>query len=333
MTVGNTPSSNISEAKQMLASLTDNPKLLYVICPFNIGDFLVNGGLCYALQVKKRKTSCALIVCDKFKDSQIDFIGVSQIIYIPSGKMELIKDYIRENSLYETDNYIYGHFHVKNGGYDWNTSLHFFDRYRENVFGLPLGTEILPPIIEDISVEQQQKLHAMYQLSKRTVIITPYANSSTQLFSDEVWFGLVNKLKALGYIVYTNVAGKELPIKGTMRIKLTFPELVYAAGKVKCFIGRRSGIFDLLCFTDAELLCILYVDYWHDDLRKNFPDKKSYAFYYAGHYKAVLENARKRNADDLTQVQLNVPHVDASEIYFEEDMMTDAIINTVKELE
>ena len=186
---------------------------------------------------------------------------------------------------------------------------------------------------KDISVEQQQKLHAMYQLSKRTVIITPYANSSTQLFSDEVWFGLVNKLKALGYIVYTNVAGKELPIKGTMRIKLTFPELVYAAGKVKCFIGRRSGIFDLLCFTDAELLCILYVDYWHDDLRKNFPDKKSYAFYYAGHYKAVLENARKRNADDLTQVQLNVPHVDASEIYFEEDMMTDAIINTVKELE
>jgi hypothetical protein len=53
-------------------------------------------------------------------------------------KMELIKNYIRENSLYETDNYIYGHFHVKNGGYDWNTSLHFFDRYRENVFGLPL---------------------------------------------------------------------------------------------------------------------------------------------------------------------------------------------------
>ena len=86
MTVGNTPSSNISEAKQMLASLTDNPKLLYVICPFNIGDFLVNGGLCYALQVKKRKTSCALIVCDKFKDSQIDFIGVSQIIYISSEK-------------------------------------------------------------------------------------------------------------------------------------------------------------------------------------------------------------------------------------------------------
>ena len=123
MTVGNTPSSNISEAKQMLASLTDNPKLLYVICPFNIGDFLVNGGLCYALQVKKRKTSCALIVCDKFKDSQIDFIGVSQIIYIPSEKMEIIKDYIRENSLYETDNYIYGHFHVKNGGYDWNTKL------------------------------------------------------------------------------------------------------------------------------------------------------------------------------------------------------------------
>ena len=333
MTMDNITASNIGEAKQILDSLMDNPKLLYVICPYNIGDFLVNGGLCYALQIKKRKTSCALIVCDKFKNSQIDFVGVSQIIYIPSKTMEMIKDYIKETSLYETDNYIYGHFHIRNDDYDWNDSLHFFDRYRENVFGLPLGTEILPPLIENISMEQQQKLHAMYQLSKRTVIMTPYANSSTQIFSDDIWFGLVNKLKALGYIVYTNVAGKELPIKGTKPIRLTFPELIYVAGKVRCFIGRRSGIFDLLCFSDAELLCILYVNYWHDDLRKNFPNKKSYAFYYAGHYRGLLADAAKQiNAEDLTQVQLNFPHVDASEVYYEDDRLVDAIINTVQEL-
>ncbi len=323
---------SFDRAKHLMDSLMDNPKLLYVICPFNIGDFLVNGGLCYALQIKKRKTSCALIVCDKFKISNIDFVGVAQILYISQENMDVIREYILFSSVYETERYIYGHFHVQNNQFDWNSELSFFDRYRENVFGLPLETEILPPLIKDISLEHKQKLHALYQISNRTIILTPYANSGPQLFSDDVWVEITKRLRQQGYIVYTNVAGfKELPVQGTKPIRLTFSELYYVADKVKCFIGRRSGILDFLSFSDADILCVLYPDHWHDDLRSNFPDKKSYSFYFAGHYKEViLEYARENHIDDMDRIQISFPHVDASELYYEEGHLIDAIVNTAE---
>ncbi len=324
----------IGKAKQIINKLMDNPKLLYVICPFNIGDFLVNGGLCYALQIKKRKTSCALIVCDKFKNTNIDFVGVAKILYISQENMDIIRQYILFSSVYETERYIYGHFHVRNNQFDWNSELSFFDRYRENVFGLPLETEILPPLVKAISIEHKEKLHALHQISKRTIILTPYANSGPQLCSDGVWVEIAGRLRQQGYIVYTNVAGsKELPVQGTNPIRLTFSELYYVADKVKCFIGRRSGIMDFLSFSNADILCILHLDYWHDDLRRNFPNKKSYSFYYAGHYKeAILEFAREKHIDDMDRIQISFPHVDASEVYYEDRRLIDAVANTVGNL-
>lgn len=321
-------------AKHLMDSLMDNPKLLYVICPYNIGDFLVNGGLCYALQIKKRKTSCSLIVCDKFKNSNIDFVGVAQILYISQENMDIIREYILLSSVYETEQYIYGHFHVQDNQFVWNSDLDFFDRYRENVFGLPIETEILPPLIEDISIEHKKKLHALYQISERTIILTPYANTSPQVFSNDVWIEMVERLKKQGYTMYTNVAGvSEAPIQGTQPIRLTFSELFYVSDQVKCFIGRRSGILDFLSFSNAEILCVLYADNWHDDLRRNFPNKKSYSFYYAGYYNEILSKyAKEKQIADKTQIKLNFPHLNPLEVYYEESRLVEAIINTVKAL-
>ncbi len=313
--------------------MPDN-NILYVICPFNIGDFLVNGGLCYALQIIKRKKTCVLIVCDKFKKSGMNFIGVSQIVYIPQELMNSIRAFIIRTGRYVTERYIYGHFHVKDGKFDWNSEVDFFCRYRENVFGLPLETEILPPILDEISDEHKQELHALYRMDKSVIILAPYANSGPQLFSDDVWIRITKRLKKKGYLVYTNVAGtKEVPIKGSIPLCLSFSELFYVADKVKCFIGRRSGIMDFLSFSEAEILCILYPECWHDDLRRNFPKKKSHAFYYAGHYMDELrEYAEQNDIDDVSLVRMKFPHVNDREVFYDDDLMVNALIESVKRL-
>ena len=46
-------SDELMVGQQLLRHITRNKDILYVICPFNIGDFLINGGLCHALLKKE----------------------------------------------------------------------------------------------------------------------------------------------------------------------------------------------------------------------------------------------------------------------------------------
>ena len=244
-------------ARQLIRHMTANKNTLYVFCPYNIGDFLINGGLCHALLKKKRKQTCVLIERDRFANCGLNFVGVSEVKYIPQMLMDLIRQYICATGEYETDNYIYGHFHVRQGHYVWNDKLSFVNRYKENVFGLPLDTELIPPLIEPTTDYQKQRLHNDYVLDKkRTIILAPYANS-TKSPEEAFWEKLATELIGKGYVLYTNVADpREKVISGTAPMVTTFSELMYLAEKVNCFIGIRCGFFDLLAFTNARLLYI-----------------------------------------------------------------------------
>lgn len=270
----------------LIRHMTANKSTLYVFCPFNIGDFLINGGLCHALLKKKRKQTCILIVRDRFANCGLNFVGVKEVQYISSTLMYLIRQYIYATGEYETDNYVYGHFQMKANREDWsigliwNENLSFVNRYKENVFGLPLDTELIPPIIEPPTDFQKQRLHSDYVLDKkRTIILTPYANSTKNL-EENFWEKLASELIGKGYVLYTNVADpQEKVMAGTAPMVTTFNELIYLAEKVNCFIGLRSGIFDLLAFTNARLLYIINGPNWHDDLELNYNHLNSRAFY------------------------------------------------------
>ena len=271
--------------QHLLRHITRNKDILYVICPCNIGDFLINGGLCHALLKKKRKRACVLIERERFANSGLNFVGVMEVQYISQEHMNSIRRYIYSTREYEADNYVYGHFQMKTNyedwksGLIWNSKLSFVDRYKENVFGLPLDTELIPPIIEPLTDLQKQRLHDSYLLDEeRTIILMPYANSTKNL-EESFWTKLVSELtnKNRSYILYTNVATpREKVIPGTAPLLTTFQELVYIAEKVNCFIGLRSGIFDLLAFTNARLLYTSGADWYN--LKRNFNHTNSIAF-------------------------------------------------------
>ena len=247
--------------------------------------------------------------------------------------MELIRQYIYATGEYETDNYIYGHFHARQGHYVWNDELSFVNRYKENVFGVPLETELIPPLIEPPTDYQKQRLHTDYVLDKkRTIILAPYANSSANL-EEAFWEKLASELISKGYVLYTNVADpQEKVISGTAPIKTTFSELIYLAEKVNCFIGLRSGIFDLLAFTNARLLYIINsINCWHYNLKLNYNHLNSRAFYILNaheqeYLKTFLQQNNISSIDDL----IFDNNVSGSDISLDYEHLLEKILSAVE---
>lgn len=320
-------------AQQLFRYITADKNTLYVLCPYNIGDFLINGGFCHSLLKKKRKQSCILIERDRFADCGLNFVGVKEVRYIPHMVMDLVRQYVMATREFETDNFIYGHFHW--GTDSWNKNLSFIDRYKENVFGLPLDTELTLPLIDPPNDYQKQRLHATYVLdTERTIILAPYANSAVNL-EENFWVELLAALKQKNkdFVVYTNVSNpREKVIPGTAPIITSFSELLYLADKVKCFIGLRSGIFDLLAFTNAKLLYI-FNDInggWFYDLKLNFNHVNSKAFYLSpANEQAGLRAFMQQN--NLTDIDNVIFHgrVSGKDVALSEDSLIEKILSAV----
>lgn len=321
----------------LLRHLTPDKDILYVICPLNIGDFLINGELCHALLKRKRKKACVIIERDRFISSGLNFVGVMEVQYIPQVIMDLVRQYIYATHEYEADNYVYGHFHVGQDGYLlFNYDLSFVDRYKENVFRLPLDTELIPPIISPLTDSQKAFLNETYVLdSERTIILAPYANTYANL-EESLWIKLVAELnkKNKDYVFYTNVAApNEKPVPGTAPMFTTFPELIYLAKKVKCFIGFMSGIFDLLALTDARLLYIIKsIGLWHFDLEINFKHTNSKAFFYikdASEQENILDLMKQNNITSIDDVALFGGIVMGNDISFDMNSLIEKIISAI----
>lgn len=93
----------------------------------------------------------------------------------------------------------------------------------------------------------------------RTVIISPYANTSAKIPSD-FWENTARKYKDKGYIVCTNSSGEEEPaIKDTKAITFPLSEAIGIVETAGIFIGLRSGFCDVISSSKAKKI-ILYPD-------------------------------------------------------------------------
>ena len=164
---------------------------------------------------------------------------------------------------------------------------------------------MLPPII-DPPQHSKQRLHETYVLDKkRTIILAPYARSTNNL-DESFWAKLVAELARKDeYVFYTNVAAPdEKVIPDTAPIVTTLPEAMYVAENVNCFIGMRSGLFDLLAFTNVRLLYINPTISWQcHDLDINYNNTNSRAFYIGiaeqAHIRSFMERNNIKSVDDM----------------------------------
>ena len=135
--------------------------------------------------------------------------------------------------------------------------LYFTDLFRRFVFNLPDDVKPKHPTFRDES-ERVRKVFSEYGLlSKRTVILSPYSNTLSDL-PIEFWKDITDELVNKGYMVVTNSGGKTEPaIKGTTAVFFSLdiaPQMIEEAG---AFIGVRSGFCDVISGTKAKKI-ILY---------------------------------------------------------------------------
>lgn len=132
-------------------------------------------------------------------------------------------------------------------------------------------------------------------------------------------------------MIYTNVASpREKIIPNTAPIVTTFSEIVYIAEKVNCFIGLRSGILDLLAFTNARLLYVNNSIDWKADLNVNFNHTNSRAFYIASAsdqmgIKAFMQQNNINSIDDVNFYG----RVDGKNVALNTDSLLEKIISAV----
>ena len=280
-----------SEVQRIFVLMTD-PDKLYVVCPYRLDDVVICGVLAHAVLEKFEKESAVLIIQDSFKGFDVHFEGVSEIKYASTEELMSFRNYVKENNQYVGDNWIYGHYHMNAAGrLIIERGLNFWASYKRNVFDLPIDTPIHAPRIADISDDDKIGLGKDYVIDReRTVILAPHSHMHRPL-SPEFWSDLINRFKAEGCVVYTNIARRadgtmEQPLDGTLPMRVSLNEIYWLADKVKYIIGMRSGLFDLLAFSNAKMYCMAYRNY-SNDLNQIFPDtpSKIRTLYLAGPHK------------------------------------------------
>ena len=91
------------EIQKFIKEITPDKDRLYMFIPCSIGDFLIAGGLSYAVQMRKNKRETVLIVQERMKNLAVTFENVVDTIYLP---LDLVKAVVTSGTILFTATFI-----------------------------------------------------------------------------------------------------------------------------------------------------------------------------------------------------------------------------------
>lgn len=105
------------------------------------------------------------------------------------------------------------------------------------------------------------------------ILLCPYATVTREI-DKTIYEEIASEYAAKGYQLYTNVVNNQQKINGTQALTSSLKSIVEKGDEFSCIIGLRSGILDLLAFSNCPIIAIYpYQDPMIDffDLRKTNP--------------------------------------------------------------
>ena len=127
------------------------------------------------------------------------------------------------------------------------------------VYGLPVSTKPVKPT-------RLKQYGGLGEIEKgKAVILSPYAKSVTALKPD-IWEQIVRECCQKGLQCYTNVAGEEKALPGTIPVSPAICEIQSVVEYAGLFIGIRSGLCDVIREADCRKIA-LYPDYNYCDTK------------------------------------------------------------------
>lgn len=126
-------------------------------------------------------------------------------------------------------------------------------------YGLPITTKPVHPY-------RYKSTASINKIKKgKTVILSPYANSVV-LLNKGLWEGISEYYKRQDFEVYTNVIGDEKPVSGTKPLSAGISEMIPIVENAGTFIGIRSGLCDVIKFSECNKYA-LYPDTYYSDTK------------------------------------------------------------------
>lgn len=318
-------------ADKFIKTLTNDKKILYIIGAASMGDNIIACSLITEVLKRKKKKAAVLIALDRYRHMDIDFVGVIDKIFISDEIMRMIRVHILKNEKYESDNYIFAHPPLisKTNEYVPFDGLPLVDYYKMRVLKIPIDSRMYMPFSSGLSKNALEEIHSKYIIDdKRTIVLIKYARDRKML-SDDFWQNLVRIISKQGYIIYTNVNPDlgEVPVENTMPMFTTLSEIQYISNKVKCFIGLRCGLLDLLCTTKAKVIAIDNELNNDCELERSFSECDCKTMYYWHNYKDEICKKNKiildeRGGHTYNKQDIIVNGINLSRVFFdEEDLM------------
>jgi hypothetical protein len=220
-----------------------------VLCPFDgLGDVYWLMSYLPAFCAENGIERAAAVVVGRGSEQVVRLSGQDTAAVLTYQEMD---DLIRAVLLSEEEDYTIGFTPDRSGSpliYQ-GQSLTLFDYYRSVVYGLDSTARPAVPAYLD-EFDNVEGVPA-----GTSVIIAPYAKSVIAP-PPSFWEGIVAEQTAAGRAVYTNVAGNEQPLPGTLPLRVPLSQMVAAVEHAGTFIALRSGLCDVVHTAMARKIAV-----------------------------------------------------------------------------
>lgn len=148
-------------------------------------------------------------------------------------------------------------------------AIHYLGYKNINIIDLQRITLNLPEdsaiSIPEFSLVQESdsvnKIMNCYGLKEKEFIILAPAAKTVNMLGYDIWEKAAAYYIRHGYKVITNLKDKqEMPIKNTIGLCLTLPEIFLLSQYAEEFVSIRSGLCDLIVFSDCNMTVIYPTD-------------------------------------------------------------------------
>ena len=223
--------------------------VFYIACPGSIGDTLYIAALVKELKKTfvREKTVC--IIVKKNQESIAYMFPSIDDSIVDDELIEMFQLYSTYTGTFRLKNYLYGFAWI-----DIRHVNHMPGFQRKNlVSGYKTG---IMGLSEDVSLEKMCIGGGRFSAhGKDKIILMPHESSAKRL-PIAIWIKLIGKLQGQ-YDVYTNVKDNtEKILEGTKPISDTLQNMTGLCEDALCVISIRTGMCDLLAFTNANLIVL-----------------------------------------------------------------------------
>lgn len=241
----------------------------YLLSVFSTGDTLIMGGFISAYKANHPGRRVRVIV----KKSHEQIVGfnrewIGEPIYISTKMSLLIRPYFIVASNITKRFRFCMHdkslFHLDRDAEARITTLGLWPCYKR-IFSLSAETKFIPPEYPRLSDEEYGKLTEQFGIDiYKTVILAPYTITMQKYNYTCLFTDIASKLTKQGFAVYTNTIDERV-IKGTKALRADFNQIVSLAQNKRLWvISVRSGLCDLLRFTNCHLTVLYPSQFWKD---------------------------------------------------------------------